>query len=125
VKIEVFGQPKDSSYAPVEFSHDNNHDGVTYKGGDWVSRNGLSCNDVFKFSHDNNHDGVTYKGGDWVSRNGLSYNDILKFSHDNNHDGVTFKGWDWVSGNGLPYNHVFFGEWHALGTIGVERVFSF
>jgi hypothetical protein len=49
----------------------------------------------------------------------------VEFSHDNNHDGVTFKGWDWVSGNGLPYNHVFFGEWHALGTIGVERVFSF
>ncbi|KAF5834433.1 hypothetical protein DUNSADRAFT_8896 [Dunaliella salina] len=40
VKIDVVGHPKDQKNASlVEFSHDNNHGGVVYKGGDWVTMN--------------------------------------------------------------------------------------
>jgi len=39
VRIEVVAYPKDASAPLVEFSHSNNHGGVTYMGGDWVTMN--------------------------------------------------------------------------------------
>ncbi len=39
VRIEFVGHPKNISEPLLEFSHDNNHGGVTYMGGDWVTMN--------------------------------------------------------------------------------------